>query len=124
MKSMKIMLSALLLSLSVGAYAQDDDELLDATEEEAAEVSVPTNLTERRFFQRVQLGYTGTIAKYTNNNPKDGDIVTEEKYFLSGLSLGWIGDLRLNQKIHRVPGRLRRRWCKLLSPVEVEQHRD
>ena len=52
MKSMKLMLSALLLGLSVSAYAQDDDELLDATaEEETAEVSVPTNPTERRFFK-------------------------------------------------------------------------
>lgn len=99
MKSMKLMLSALLLGLSVGAYAQDDDELLDATaEEEAAEVSVPTNPTERRFFQRVQLGYTGTRAKYTNNS-LTWALPMSEKYFLSGVSLGWIGDLRLNQKI-------------------------
>lgn len=98
MKSMKLMLSALLLSLSVGAYAQDEDELLEAAEEETAEVSVPSNLTERRFFQRVQLGYTGTSAKYTNNSTTWA-LPMSEKYFLSGVSLGWVGDLRLNQKI-------------------------
>jgi hypothetical protein len=97
MKSMKIMLSALLLSLSVGAYAQDEDELLEAAEEETAEVSIPANPTERRFFQRVQLGYTGTSAKYTNKSATWA-LPMYEKYFLSGVSLGWIGDLRLNQK--------------------------
>lgn len=99
MKSMKIMLSAMLLSLSLGAYAQDEDELLEAAEEETTEASVPTAITAKRFFQRVQLGYTGTSAKYTNNKPSGNDIVTYEKYFLSGISLGWAGDLRLNQKI-------------------------
>ena len=98
MKSMKIMLSALLLSLSVGAYAQDDDELLDAAGEETAEVSVSTNRTERRFFQRVQFGYTGTSAKYTNNSATWA-LPMSEKYFLSGVGLGWMGDLRLNKKI-------------------------
>jgi hypothetical protein len=99
MKSMKIMLSALLLSLSVGVYAQDDDELLDAAEEgETAEVFVPRTSTEKRFFHRVQIGYTGTSAKYTNNS-STWALPMYEKYFLSGVSLGWMGDLRLNQKI-------------------------
>lgn len=100
MKSMKIMLSAMLLSLSLGAYAQDEDELLEAAEEETTEASVPTAITAKRFFQRVQFGYTGTSAKYTNNNPKR-EVTTpqSEKYFLSGISLGWAGDLRLNQRI-------------------------
>ena len=99
MKSMKIMLSAMLLSLSLGAYAQDEDELLEAAEEETTEASVPTAITAKRFFQRVQFGYTGTSAKYTNNKPSSNDIITYEKYFLSGISLGWAGDLRLNQRI-------------------------
>lgn len=100
MKSMKLMLSALLLTLSVGAYAQDYELLDDATTEESVEVSVPTSPTERRFFQRIQLGYTGTNAKYTNDNPQRKVTTPQsEKYFLSGVSLGWVGDLRLNQKI-------------------------
>ena len=98
MKSMKIMLSAMLLSLSLGAYAQDDDELLGAAEEETTEVSEPTAITARRFFQRVQIGYTGMGAKYTDNSTTWA-IPKYEKYYLSGIELGWIGDLRLNQKI-------------------------
>ena len=69
MKLMKIMPTALLLCLSLGVYAQDDDLSEDAVaEEEAAEVFVPSTPTEGRYFHRVQLGYMGTIAKYTNNS--------------------------------------------------------
>ena len=51
MKSMKLMLPALLLSLSLGAFAQDDDEMLEATsEEEATEVSVAAHPWEKPIF--------------------------------------------------------------------------
>lgn len=98
MKLMKLMPAALLLSLSLGVYAQDEDLSEDAVaEDEAAEVFVPSTPTEGRFFHRVQLGYIGTNAKYTNNS-ETWAIPMYEKYFLSGVTLGWMGDLRLNQK--------------------------
>lgn len=94
-------LSALLLSLSLSAFAQDDDELLDAVaEEDSTEASVPTSLTEKKFFQRVQLGFSGTSAKYVNNSAMLADNVPAyEKYFLKGVSLGWIGDVKLTKKL-------------------------
>lgn len=100
MKSMKLMLPALLLSLSLGAFAQDDDELMDATSEEdaAAEVFVPSHSWEKPIFYRVQLGYLGTSAKYTNNsqNPKS-TILGNESHFLSGVSLGVLSDIVLTK---------------------------
>lgn len=98
MKLFKIMPAALLLSLSLGVYAQDDELLDAAEEEEATEVSIPTSRTHKRFFQRVQVGYMGTSAKYTNNSTT-WSIPKYEKYFLSGIGLGWAGDLRLNKRI-------------------------
>lgn len=97
MKSMKVTLSALLLGLSLSAFAQDEDELLnDAAEDAAAEeVFVPTTPTDKKFFQRVQLGYTGTITKYTNF----GESPDYNNYFLHGISVGWMGDLRIARKI-------------------------
>ncbi len=94
---MKLMLPALLLSLSLGVYAQDDDELLEATsEEEATEVSVPTHPWEKPIFHRVLLGYSGTVAKYSNNSvQKSPTAPRSEKYFLSGLNVGYMADLRL-----------------------------
>lgn len=97
MKSMKITLSALLLGLSLSAFAQDEDELLNqaAEEDAAAEVFVPSTPVEKKFFQRVQLGYMGTITKYTNF----GLSPDYNNYFLHGISLGWMGDLRIAKKI-------------------------
>lgn len=96
MKSVKMTLSALLLGLSLSAYAQDEDEVLDASaEDDAVEVFVPSTPTEKKFFQRVQLGYTGTITKYTNF----GTSPDYNNYFLHGISLGWMGDLRIAKKI-------------------------
>ena len=100
MKSMKLMLPALLLSLSLGAFAQDDDELMDATSEEdaAAEVFVPSHPWEKPIFYRVQLGYLGTSAKYTNNSQnKSITILGNESHFLSGVSLGVISDIVLTK---------------------------
>ena len=98
MKSMKIMLPALLLSLSLGAFAQDDDELLDATSaDEAPEVFVAAHPWEKPIFHRIQLGYIGTRAKYTNSNPAE-TILGNESYFLSGLSLTWLTDIVLSKK--------------------------
>lgn len=99
MKSMKLMLPALLLSISLGAFAQDDELSLEATsEEEATEVFVPNHPWEKPIFYRVQLGYIGTSAKYTNNNPKP-TILGDESYFLSGVSLGLLSDIVLAKKI-------------------------
>ena len=96
---MKILPAALLLSVSLGAFAQDDDETMDAASEDAAEVFVPSTPTEKKFFQRVQVGFVGTNAKYTNNNPEHQARVPEsEKYFLKGVSLGWMGDLSIAKK--------------------------
>jgi len=98
MKLLKILPAALMLSLSLNAFAQDDDELLDATgdgEEATEEVVVPTGPTDKKFFQRVQLGYTGTFSKYTNH----GYSPDYNNYFLHGIGLGWIGDLRIAKKI-------------------------
>jgi len=97
MKLMKIMPAALLLSLSLGAFAQDDDELLDdATAEEATEVSLPQHPWDKPIFHRVELGYRGTRAKYTSISPKY-PILGEESYFLSGVSLGWLSDIILTK---------------------------
>ena len=100
MKSVKITLSALLLGLSLGAFAQDEDELLGtAAEEDAAEeVFVPSTPIEKKFFQRVQLGYLGTIAKYRNDGNHQPRVPDSEDYFLSGVGVGWIGDLSIAKK--------------------------
>ena len=96
MNLMKIMPAALLLTLSLGAYAQDEDELLnESVEEDSTEVSVPTSLTDRKTFHRVQIGYTGTFTKYTNF----GYSPDYHNYFLNGISVGWMGDLRIAKKI-------------------------
>lgn len=96
MNLLKIMPTALLLTLSLGAYAQDEDELLDdAANEDSTEVLVPTTPTDKKTFHRVQIGYTGTIAKYTDH----GESIDYNSYFLSGLSVGWMGDLRIAKKI-------------------------
>ena len=98
MKLLKIMPAALLLSLSLGVYAQEDDELTEGTEEDNVEVSIPQNSTERPFFHRVQIGFMGTNAKYTNNSANPSPTVpTSEKYFLKGVTFGWIGDLKLTK---------------------------
>ena len=98
---MKLMFSALLLSISLGAFAQDEDELMDAVaEEEAAEVSAPTAPSEGKFFHRVQLGFVGTFAKYTNNSTqRRSSLPASEKYFLKGLNVGWIGDLHIAKRL-------------------------
>lgn len=96
MKSMKIVLSAMLLTVSFGAFAQDDDELLGvAVDEQAAEVSVPTTPTEKPIFHRVHLGYTGTIVKYTNF----GLSPDYNNHFLSGVSLGWTSNIKLTKTV-------------------------
>lgn len=97
MKLMKIMPAALLLSLSLCAYAQEDDELLEGAEDEV-EVSVPVNPSDRPFFHRVQIGFVGTNAKYTNNSAnRRSTLPASEKYFLKGFTFGWMGDLKLTK---------------------------
>ena len=106
MKSMKFMLSAMLMTMSLGAFAQYDDEL-DATvaEEEAPEVTVPATPVDKKFFHRVTLGYQGTNVKTTNYgetlSPEDLEYGSpgHRNYFLSGLSIGWLGDLRIDKKL-------------------------
>lgn len=99
MKSMKIMLPALLLSLGLGAYAQEDDELFEGAGEDSVEVSVPLNPSDKPFFHRVQVGYVGTSAKYTNNSEqRRSTLPAEERYFLSGVSMGWMGDFRVAKR--------------------------
>ena len=92
---MKIMLSAMLLTASLGGFAQDDDELLGLTVGEEtvdlAEVSAPTTPSEKPFFHRVHIGYTGTNVKYTNF----GQSPDYNNHFLSGVSVGWTGDFKL-----------------------------
>lgn len=96
---MKIMPAALLLSLSLGVYAQDEETQIEATEEEAPEVFVPSTPTEKKFFHRVQLGFIGTNAKYSNHNvERQARVPESEKYLLKGVSLGWMGDLQLTKK--------------------------
>lgn len=99
MNLMKIMPAALLLSLSLGVYAQDEETQIEATEEEAPEVFVPSTPTEKKFFHRVQLGFIGTNAKYSNHNvERQARVPESEKYFLKGVTLGWMGDLQLTKK--------------------------
>ena len=92
---MKIMLSAMLLTASLGGFAQDDDELLGLTVGEEtvdlAEVSAPTTPSEKPFFHRVHIGYTSTNVKYTNF----GQSPDYNNHFLSGVSVGWTGDFKL-----------------------------
>ena len=96
MKLLKIMPAALLLTLSIGAYAQDEDETLDAVnEEESTEVFVPTTPIEKPIFHRVQLGFTGTNVKYTNF----GLSPDYNNFFLKGVSLGYTVDLRTTKRI-------------------------
>ncbi len=93
---MKIMPAALLLCLSLGVYAQDEDLSEDAVaEDETAEVVVPSTPTDKKTFHRVQLGYTGTIVKYNNF----GNSPDYNNYFLNGIGVGWMGDLRIAKKI-------------------------
>ena len=67
MKLMKFMPAALLLCFSLGAFAQDEDLTEEvAGEEEVEDVFVPKTPIEKKFFQRVQLGFMGTNVKYTN----------------------------------------------------------
>lgn len=95
MKSMKIMLSAMLLTASLGGFAQDDEELLGLTDGEETteqeEVFVPTSPIEKPFFHRVHIGYTGMNVKYTNF----GQSPDYNNHFLSGVSVGWTGDIKL-----------------------------
>ncbi|MBR5053567.1 MAG: hypothetical protein IKW91_10135 [Bacteroidaceae bacterium] len=96
MKLLKIMPAALLMCLSLGVYAQDEDLSEEAVdEEETVEVEVPSTPTDRKTFQRVQLGYMGTKVKYTNF----GETYDYNNYFLSGFTFGWMGDLRIAKKI-------------------------
>ena len=99
MNFLKLMPAALLMSLSLNAFAQDEDELLDEVVDEETTEVVASTPTDKKFFQRVQLGYTGTIAKYTNDKPDENTAVLSEKYFLSGISFGWAGDLRIAKEI-------------------------
>lgn len=101
MNLLKIMPAALLLSVSLSAFAQDDDDLLDeATDEETAEVLVPATPTEGKYFHRVQIGFTGLNAKYTNNSVERHPGTPEsEKYFLKGVNVGWMGDLSIAKKL-------------------------
>lgn len=94
MKLMKIMPAALLLSLSLGAFAQDDETVVDAVEDEEAEVFVPSTPTEKKFFHRVQLGFQGTIVKTTDH----GNSYDYNNYFLKGVTLGWIGDAKIAKR--------------------------
>ena len=84
MKFMKMLPAALLLGLSLGAYAQEDDELLDAVAEDSLEVLAPTTPTDAKTFHRVQIGYMGTSVKYTNF----GESFDYNNFFLSGVSVG------------------------------------
>ena len=95
MKLLKIMPAALLMCLSLGVYAQDEDLEAVADEEETVEVEVPSTPADRKTFQRVQLGYMGTKVKYTNF----GETYDYNNYFLSGFTFGWMGDLRIAKKI-------------------------
>lgn len=101
MKLFKIVPAAMLLSVCLNASAQDDVELQDeATDEEVAEAVVPVAPTARKFFHRVQLGFVGMNAKYTNESVSRHPGTPEsEKYFLKGLSLGWMGDLHIAKKL-------------------------
>ena len=94
MKLMKIMPTALLLCLSLGAYAQDDVSGDAVAEDEETEVFVPSTPVEKKFFQRVQLGFMGTNVKYTNF----GLSPDYNNYFLKGVSLGWMGDFKIAKK--------------------------
>ena len=88
MNLLKILPAAMLLSVSLGAFAQDDEELDAVAEDEVAEVVVPTNPSDGKFFHRVQLGFVGTNAKYINNcETRPARVPASEKYFLKGLSL-------------------------------------
>lgn len=93
---MKFMLSAMLLTMSLGAYAQNEEDLQDdVAAEDFPEVAIPSTPVDKIFFHRVTLGYQGTNVKYTNF----GTSPDYNNYFLSGVSLGWMGDLRINKKL-------------------------
>ena len=96
MNFLKLMPTALLMSLSLSAFAQDEDEQLQGVdEEETSGVVVSSAPTDKKTFHRVQLGYTGTIVKYTNF----GDSPDYNNYYLNGVNVGWMGDLRIAKKI-------------------------
>lgn len=93
----------MLLGLSLGAYAQEEDDLLDAASgEDDVEVFIPSAPTEKKIFQRAEVGYTGTLTQYSNFGRKNhlGELRKYNDYYLSGISLGWMGDLRIAKKIN------------------------
>ena len=95
MNLMKILPAALLMSFSLNAFAQDDNDLVgEATEEEVPEVTIPGSPTEKKFFQRVQLGFMGTKVKYTNF----GESPDYNNYFMKGITFGWLGDFVIAKK--------------------------
>ena len=95
MKLMKFMPAALLLCFSLGAFAQDEDLTEEvAGEEEVEDVFVPKTPIEKKFFQRVQLGFMGTNVKYTNF----GLSPDYNNYFLKGIGFGWMGDFKIAKK--------------------------
>ena len=97
MKLLKTMPAALLLSISLNAFAQDDVELVSAEAEEdaATEVFVPRTPIQKNFFQRVQLGFQGTNVKYTNFSCSPD----YNNYFLKGIGASWMGDFRIAKKV-------------------------
>lgn len=95
MKLMKFMPAALLLCFSLGAFAQDEDLTEEvAGEEEVEDVFVAKTPIEKKFFQRVQLGFMGTNVKYTNF----GLSPDYNNYFLKGIGFGWMGDFKIAKK--------------------------
>ena len=95
MKLLRIMPAALLLSLSLGVYAQDVETEVEELDDENIEVFVPSVPSEKDFFQRIQLGFLGTNVKYTNF----GLSPDYNNYFLKGVNLGWVGDAKIAKKL-------------------------
>lgn len=85
------MLPALLLALSMGAYAQGADEA--TTGDEAAAPAAP-----KRFYHRVYVGFTGMDATAVNNAPNKDFRDFDKDFMLLGGEAGWAGGVRIARR--------------------------
>ena len=98
MNLLKLLPAALLMSVSLSAFGQDDDDdLLTGIggEDASEEVLAPSSPVEKNFFQHVQLGFQGTIVKYSNF----GQSPDYNNYFLKGVNVGWSANFRIAKKV-------------------------
>lgn len=93
MKSIKIMLSAFLLTLSMGSYAQVEEDVMDVESE--TEVAEAEASDMPMFYHRVYGGFVGTATHYENF----GYSPDYNNYFLKGINVGWAAGIHIAKKL-------------------------